>query len=204
MVWIKSELRDELAVVFTWLALLVPWNVAYHTDGPLGSHIAFLRLSVCELQLRFPAQITLNDNPVDVAGVLAARYTGVQLYNDLYVTVPPAGASQYTGQLAAAHFVWSVGALIMIGLFCLSIGMYLREDRTQARLPIAYHRLVGAGLLVVTGLFAVTTGLFYLERTIVGVPIPAGLVLIGLFGVLLLRAAPVDGTAPRESGGEFK
>lgn len=192
MVWVKSELTDELAVVCTWLAMVVPWNVAYLTDGPLDSTVAFFRFGVLELQFRFPSEITLGGVPLDVAKALAVEYSGVQLAGSLYLTVPPAAALHHIGLLAVANAAWTVAAVIMAGLFGLSIAMYRREERTRSRLPMAYHRLVGWGLAVITVLLAVTTGLFYLERAIVGVPIPVGLVIVGLLAGVLLRAETVE------------
>jgi hypothetical protein len=89
MVWVKSEYADELAVVVTWLSMVLPWSVAYTAGGPLGSHLAFVRISLFELQLRFPSEITFDGVPLDVAAALDVVYSGFQIAGNFYGTFPP-------------------------------------------------------------------------------------------------------------------
>jgi hypothetical protein len=196
MVWVKSEYADELAVLATWLSMVLPWSVAYHTGGPLGSVLAFVRLPVFELQLRFPSEITFNGVPLDVARALDVQYSGWQLAGNVYGTIPPAAALAYDGTLALANAVWSIAAALVTVAFALSLAMYVREERTRARLPVAYPRLAGWLLLSAAAFLGVATALLFLERDVVGVPIPVGLVVVAALAVALVRAETVDAVAP--------
>lgn len=201
MVWVKSEYADELAVVVTWLSMVVPWSVAYNSEGPLGSHVAFVRISVFELQLRFPANITFQGVPLDVARALDLVYSGFQIAGNFYGAFPPTAALFYDGAafefasaLTLANAFWSLAALVMLVAFGLSLAMYRDEAATSARLPVAYHRIAGWLLVAASVFLAVSTAWFYVARPRVGIPLPVGLVVILALAITLLRADTVDST----------
>jgi hypothetical protein len=199
MVWVKSEYADELAVLVTWLSMVLPWSVAYHTNGPLGSHLAFVRISVFELQLRFPSDITFDGVPLDVARALDVVYSGFQIGGNFYGTFPPLAALFYDGgptenarALLLGNAFWTLAAVLLVVAFGLSIAMYSRESATRARLPLSYHRIAGWLLIAASVCLAVATAWFYVARSTVGVPIPVGLVVVLALGVSLVRAETVD------------
>lgn len=199
MVWVKSEYADELAVIVTWLSMVLPWSVAYNSKGPLGSHLAFVRVSIFELQLRFPSNITFNGVPLDVARALDVVYNGFQIGGNFYGSFPPTAALfyegtnfEYAGALALGNAFWSLGGLCMLVAFALSIAMYRRENATRARLPIAYPRLAGWLLIAASVCLAVATAWFYVARSRVGIPIPVGLLVIIALGASLVTADTVD------------
>jgi hypothetical protein len=195
MVWVDSEYTEEFGVLATWLSMIVPWSVTYFTDAPLQSIVAFVRVSVFELQLRFPSTITFDGVPLEVANALAAEYSGIQLFGNFYATVPPAAAIRYNGPLALANWAWTLAAVVMLLAFGLSVSMYVRTDNTRERLPRPYHRIAGTLLGLASVLSLIATVGMYLERDVVGVPIPVGVVIVGGLAVALLRAETVDGRA---------
>jgi len=209
MVWVKSEYADELAVLVTWLTMVVPWSVTYHSDGPLSSHLAFVRISVFELQLRFPSEITIQypdrAEQLEVMNALDAVYSGSRLFENFYGTTPPTAALWYDGvafetarALTLANAFWTLAALLLLAAFALSIAMYTREDATRERLPLPYPRLTGWLLVAATVPLTVSTAWFYIARDTVGIPIPVGLVVILVLAVLLIRAETVE-DAPDEA-----
>jgi uncharacterized membrane protein len=198
MVWVKSEYADELAVLVTWLSMVVPWSVAYNSEGPLGSHIAFVRVSVFELQLRFPSNISFQGVPLDVARALDVVYGGFQIAGNFYGAFPPTAALFYDGTtlefadaLTLANAFWSLAGAIMLAAFVLSVAMYRDEAATSARLPVAYHRLAGWLLAAASICLAVATAWFYVARPRVGIPLPVGLVVILALAITLIRADTV-------------
>jgi hypothetical protein len=209
MVWVKSEYADELAVVVTWLSMVLPWSVAYTAGGPLGSHLAFVRISLFELQLRFPSEITFDGVPLDVAAALDVVYSGFQIAGNFYGTFPPTAALFYDGNtfefadaLVLANAFWSLGAVCMLVAFALSLAMYSSQDATRARLPVAYPRLAGGLLIAASVLLAVATAWFYVARARVGIPIPVGLLVILALGASLVTVDTVDTVEDRGEAAE--
>lgn len=194
MAWVKAEYAPELAVLSTWLSMLLPWSVAYHTKGPLGSILVFVRFSVFELQLRFPSRVTFDGVPLDVARALDAVYSGFQVGGNFYVALPPAAALWYDGALAAANAVWTLAALALLAAFVLSLLVYTDESRTE-RFPYPYPRLAGGLLGGATAALALATVLMGLEASTVGLPVPVGLVVMAVLSAVLLRVDIVGADA---------
>lgn len=206
--WVRSEYTSELAVLAAWVSLLVPWNISYNPNTPLvgmgDAWLFFVRFPLFEFQLRNTSLIEetapVNGSGVeenitvgmDITGLLSAHYPGTEIVANLYVTSPPTSALFYSGQLAQASVAWSVAALAFLVAFALSIALYLREEDVIARLPVNEVRLMGALL----GLGALGTGigsaLQYAQRDIVGTPIPVGVVVIGVFALVLLRIETIE------------
>jgi len=207
--WVRSKYTSELAVLAAWVSLLVPWNVAYHTDTPFDGTVLFVQFSLFEIQFRNPnpAAIEIEGDPVSSAPVLDALYPGVELFGNVFATIPVTSIIEYedTLLLQVASLFWAVAALAFALALVLSLGLYFRTQetltllRTQETLdwlPASEVRLMGALL----GVAALGTGaasvLYYVERSIVGIPIPVGVVVIGVFALILLvmEEVPDDGT----------
>jgi len=195
MAWVKAEYAPELAVLSTWISMLLPWSVAYHAKGPLGSVLVFVRFSVFELQLRFPSQITFEGVPLDVAQALNQVYSGVQIGGNVYVALPPTAALDYGGSLALANGIWTVAALLLLIAFVLSLAVYTDESRAE-RLPYPYPRLAGALLGGSTVVLALAAVLMAIERGTVGFPIPVGVLVMGALSFVLLRVDIVADGGP--------
>jgi len=193
MTWVKAEYAPELAVLSTWLSMLLPWSVAYQSDGPLGSILVFVRFSVVELQLRFPSTITFDGVPIDVATALDQVYSGFQIGGNVYVALPPTAALEYSGSLALANGVWTVAAVVLVIAFALSVVVYADESKMQ-RLPYPYPRLAGVCLGTATVTLALAAGLMALDASTVGIPVPVGVVVMGLLSAVLLRVDIVADT----------
>lgn len=192
MAWVKAEYAGELSVVATWLSMLLPWSVAWHTKGPLDSNLAFIRFSVFELQLRFPSQITFEGVPLDVARAIAITYSGVEIFGNFYATLPPAAALEYDGPLAWGNAVWTIAAVVLLIAFAVSLLMYRREEWTVDRLPYPYPRIAGILLGTATALLTIATVLIWFASAKVGTPIPIGILVMGALAFVLLRADIVE------------
>jgi len=99
--------------------------------------------------------------------------------------VVSAMAFQDSPQLTTAYEIWAVGALVYLLAMGVSIAYYRDEERVEAwRVdPVA---LLGGLLLLAAGAFGAASVFTY--GVFPGVPIPLGVVLTGLFGVVLLTA----------------
>ncbi|WP_049986524.1 DUF7549 family protein [Halobellus rufus] len=162
MVWVRSEYAGALAVVSTWIAALVPWNVTYST-GVSGGAVLFVRFPFFQIRYAY--------------GVPAAR--GVSVSDPLSATAFQAGQT-----IQAAYQVWAAGALVLALAVVLSLLYYRAEERVESG-PFDPVRLLG-GLLTLTGvLFAASTYLL-VTRGFPGLPLPIGVLLLFVFGGLLL------------------
>ena len=196
--WVRSEYANELAVLSAWIALLIPWNIASHTQEgevfgeQVDNGIFFLRFPFGEVQFRSPATIEIDGEAVTADEPLDAAYAGVQAIGDIFVATPPQGVGFYDGTLWQANLLWT-GAAVAFGLaFVLSIALYVREDAVVERLSIQPVRLMGALLGAGTLGLAGASVLFYLERDTVGLPIPIGVVVIGALALVLLRTKSIE------------
>lgn len=197
--WVRSEYANELAVLSAWLAVFVPWSGARHTQegsvfgASIESDILFLRFPFVELQFRDPAVIESGEETVEVTAPLDAAYSGVELFGDIYATTPPSSVFFYESTLWQASLLWLVAAVGFALAVVLSLALYLREDRVVAALPVSAVRLMG----VLLGVGALGTAgaslLHYSARDTVGVPIPAGVLVIAVLAAVLLRTEAVDG-----------
>ena len=162
MTWVRAEYAGALAVVSTWLAALVPWNVTYST-GVSGGAVLFVR---------FP--------------LFQVRYTfGVPLARRVAVSDPLSAAAFQAGQsIQVAYQVWAVGAGVVAVAVTIATAYYRYEDAVESG-PVDPVRLLG-GLLVLSGVVLAISTYLLATRGFPGVPIPIGvLVLLVLGGVLL-------------------
>lgn len=218
--WVRSEYANELAVLSAWLAVLMPWNVTRHerTDnlsllgGLLNadaeSKITFIRFPFLEIQLRRAGGADPSDvqngsiengstaaqrvREADTGEILDAAYAGTNVVGDVFVTTPPTSAGFYDGTLWQASLLWTGAAVAFGCAFALSLALYVREDSVVQRLPVSAVRLMGALL----GVGALGTGgasaLYFLERDVVGFPVPAGVVVVAVLAVVLLQTERVE------------
>jgi len=165
--WVRSEYAGELAVLTTWLAALIPWNVTFAnlSNGAL-------------LFVRFP--------------LFQIRYTfGVPLAAGIAVVDPVTATSFQSGQaLELPYRLWTAGAGLFVAALVVSAVYYRREAWAESW-PVDPVRLLGALLLAVGAVLAAVTYLL-LSRGFPGVPIPIGVVLLLLFGVVLLTVDRTD------------
>jgi len=162
MVWVRAEYAGALAVVSTWIAALVPWNITYST-GVSGGSILFVRFPFFQIRYAY--------------GVPTAR--GVSVSDPLSAAAFQAGQT-----IQAAYQAWAVGAAVLALAVVFSLLYYRFEERIEDG-PVDPVRLLG-GLLTLTGLvFAVSTYLL-VTRGFPGLPLPIGVFLLLVFGGLLL------------------
>ncbi|WP_248896593.1 DUF7549 family protein [Haloplanus halobius] len=166
--WVRSEYAGELAVLMTWLAALIPWNVSY-AAGTSGSAVLFVRFPL--VQVRY------------VFGVPIAR--GVSLADPL-----SAIAFQQGQPIELVYQVWAVGAGVYAAALLVSIVYYRREAWAESW-PVDPVRLLGA-LLLVTGLVFAAATYYLATRGFSSLPIPIGVGFLLLFGGLLLVIERTD------------
>jgi len=175
MVWVRSEYAAELAVLTTWFTALVPWNIHY---APLsaGSSVLFVRFPL--LQVRYVFGLEL------LRGTQLGLPVVAPLVDDSGFVVS-AMAFQDSVRLTTAYEVWAVGALVYLVALGVSVAYYRDEERVEAwRVdPVS---LLGGLLLLAAGIFGAASAFTY--GVFPGVPIPLGVPLTGLFGVVLLAA----------------
>ena len=159
--WVRSEYAGELAVLTTWFAALIPWNVTFANlgDGAL-------------LFVRFP--------------LFQVRYTfGVPIATGIAVVDPVTATAFQGGQaLELPYRLWTVGAGIFAAALVVSAVYYRREAWAESW-PVDPVRLLGT-LLLATGIVLAAATYFLLSRGFPGIPIPIGVVFLLLFGVVLL------------------
>jgi len=192
--WVRSEYAGELAVLSAWIAALLPWNVAYQSSAPPEGQasVYFFRFALFEIQFRRPWVFEVNGEVADAMEVLDAIYAGTELLGNVYATSPPASVAFYDGTMGQASLLWTVAALAFAVAFGLSLALYFREDEVAARLPLSEIHLMGALLAV----GAVGTGgasaLYLTARDSTGIPIPVGVVVVGVLAAVLLRTEKVE------------
>ncbi|WP_144902297.1 DUF7549 family protein [Halobellus captivus] len=162
MVWVRAEYAGALAVVSTWIAALVPWNVTYST-GVSGGSVLFVRFPFFQIRYAY--------------GVPTAR--GVSVSDPLSAT-----AFQVGQTIQAAYQVWTVGAAVLALAIAFSVLYYRYEERIESG-PIDPVRLLG-GLLTLTGVVLAVATYLLVTRGFPGLPLPIGVVLLFVFGALLL------------------
>ncbi len=194
--WVRSKYTSELAVLAAWVSLFVPWNVTYHSDvGVPGQQdiegtIFFLRFIFVEIQIR-EETVVVGETGFDITGVLTELYAGTGIGSGIYLTTPPTSALFYDGTLWQASLLWTVGAFAFGLAFLLSLGLYFRTEATVARLPFSEVRVMGGLLGITTVALAGASILYYVERDVIGFPIPVGVPVLGALSLVLLTMKEV-------------
>ncbi|QSG13753.1 DUF7549 family protein [Halapricum desulfuricans] len=188
MAWVRSEYASEFAVLSAWLAMVLPWNIAYQPAAALDSTVVFVRLSVIELQVRIPVIIQAGSQLVSAENALAAQYPGTQLASGLFVATPIGAVGHYDGWMGAGSIAWALAAVVLAGAFAYSLALYRDEDGVTARSPASPASVIGWLLAAATTTTGVATALYFLDWDLGGVPVPIGTVIMGALAVALLRA----------------
>ncbi|WP_435128528.1 DUF7549 family protein [Halobaculum sp. D14] len=173
MVWVRSEYAGELAVLSTWFAALIPWNVFYGTVA--GGTVLFVRFPLFQVRYAF--------------GVPLAAATSV---------VDPVTAYQFQAGTSAgiAYAAWLVGAAVYLAALGFSVYYYREEERAES-LPVDPVSILGALLATVGVVFLAATvllsgGAFGVDLGVgggfPGTSAPVGVPFYVAFGVVLLRA----------------
>ncbi|MGQ4554673.1 DUF7549 family protein [Halobellus sp. GM3] len=162
MVWVRAEHAGALAVVSTWLAAFVPWNVTYST-GVSGGSVLFVRFPFVQVRYAF----------------------GVPLARRVTVSDPLSATAFQAGQtIEAAYRVWTVGAALLAVAVVVSVLYYRYEERLEGG-PVDPVRLLG-GLLTLSGVVLAVATYLLATRGFPGVPLPIGVVFLFVFGGVLL------------------
>ncbi|QLG62875.1 DUF7549 family protein [Halorarum salinum] len=175
MVWVRSEYAGELAVVSTWFAALIPWNVLY--GDAFGGSVLLVRFPLLEIQYAF----------------------GVPFTEATSVRDPVSAYRLQAGQpVADAYAAWLVGAALLAVALAVSAYYYREEERAESW-PVDPVSVLG-GLLVACGVvFAAASALLVGGVLGVdlggggldGISIPVGVAFYLAFGAVLLRAEQV-------------
>lgn len=170
--WIREDYAGEAAVLFTWIAALVPWSVTIlDFEGVLAVWIRFVPFRF----LYVFGLATPDERPFrwfwEVPGFVGTR-----------------------GETLAAY-AWIVGVAVLAVAVALSLVYYADEDRVESW-PLDPVRVLG-GLLVLAGLvFAVATGVLLLHQS--RATIPFGAVFLLAFGAILLTKVERSPGSPDE------
>lgn len=162
MVWVRAEYAGALAVVSTWLAALVPWNITYSANVS-GGAVLFVRFPFFQIRYTF----------------------GVSVARRVAVSDPLSAVAFQAGQtIQIAYQVWAVGAGVLAVAVVVATVYYRDEDAVEAG-PVDPVRLLG-GLLGLSGVVLAAATYLLATRGFPGVPIPVGVVvLLTLGGVLV-------------------
>lgn len=182
MVWVRSEYAGELAVLSTWVTALVPWSIHY---APLSGGASLL-------YVRFP--------------LLQVRYVfGLSLIRGSQVGLPvPAGVVDVEGFLVSAiafqdnpgltdaYWLWAGAAAVYLLALAVSLLYYRDEERVEGW-RVDPVRLLGGLLVGTAGLLGVASYVAWTaDRALPGVPVPIGVLIVGLLGGVLLTAERRD------------
>jgi uncharacterized protein (TIGR04206 family) len=162
MPWVRAEYAGALAVVSTWIAAFVPWNLTYSPDVS-GGAVFFVRFPFFQIRYAF----------------------GVELTRRVAVSDPLSAVAFQAGQsIQVAYQAWAVGAGVLAVAVAVATVYYRYEDAVESG-PVDPVRLLG-GLLGLSGLVLVVATYLLATRGFPGVPVPVGVVvLLALAGVLL-------------------
>lgn len=183
--WVNSKYASELAVLSAWLSMFLPWNVTHSRFGDLGGTL-FVRFPFFQVQYTwFPV--------VEVEGeVRTLRQTGMEVLPGVWLSDPVTARLFPTGvasNLVGANTTWLLGAGVVGLAFLLSLGMYFFEERFEAA-PVDPVRVMGA--LLALGAIALSVATFQLWDALPGIPVPAGIVVMGVLAWTLLRVERKD------------
>lgn len=181
MVWVRSEYAGELAVLSTWVAALIPWNLHY-APGVAGGSLLFVRFPLFQIRYAF--------------GLSLIRGTQVGLpvpapLADTDGFLVSAIAFQDNVGLSQAYQVWALGALLYLAALVVSI-LYFRDEERVESWPIDPVRVLGGLLVASAGALGVSSYLAFDAGAFPGIPLPIGVVIIGLLGGVLLTAQRRD------------
>jgi hypothetical protein len=205
--WVKAKYANELAVLSAWLAALLPWTVTYSGQGrgPLGSTLILVRTGVLEVQFvqALPREVVVDGQAQrleNLREVLAAvGISGLRLSEGVWASTPIASALAQSGNPEAgvrnAALVGGAGGALILAAVGISLLLYAREQWVESLFdPV---RLIGTLLGGATAAFAVAA-VYRWQSSIPGVPIPVGLVVIGVLAAMLLTVdrSVTGGTEP--------
>lgn len=177
MVWVRSEYAGELAVLSTWVAALLPWNVFYGAVS--GGSVLFVRFPLVQIRYAF----------------------GLPFVRAVSVSSPVSAYLLQSGtSVQIAYAAWLVGAAAYIVALAVSVYYYREEARAESW-PVDPVDALG-GLLVVSALSFLVASALFPERFLgigfgvggglPGVSLPVGAVLQLVLGGVLLRAERVN------------
>lgn len=179
MVWVRSKYAGELAVLSTWFAALVPWNIHY---APLSDSASLLFVRFPLFQIRYVFGLSL----------IRGTQLGLPVPEPLVDTsgfVVSAIGFQDSVQLSMAYKIWAVGAALYLLALGISLLYYHDEERVEGWRfdPV---RLLGGLLLATAAVFGAAS--YFTFGVFPGVPIPLGVALTGLLGGMLVLAERRD------------
>ncbi|PSQ47167.1 hypothetical protein BRD19_10315 [Halobacteriales archaeon SW_7_65_23] len=192
--WVRSEYASELAVLSAWIAVLLPWNVAYQPNAPPDGQasVYFFRFALFEVQFRRPWVFEINGDVTEAMEPLDITYGGTQLFGNVYAMLPTSAVTFHDGMMGQASLLWALAALAFAVAFALSLALYFREQEVAEKLPVSEVQLMG-GLLGVGAVGTVGASALYLTaRDSTGVPIPVGALVVAVLAVVLLQTEEVD------------
>lgn len=177
MVWVRSEYAGELAVLSTWVAALLPWNVFYGAVS--GGSVLFVRFPLFQIRYAF--------------GLPFVRATSVSSPVSAYLL-------QSGTSVQVAYAAWLVGAGVYLVALGVSVYYYREEERAESWAADPVDVL--GGLLVISALLFLVASALFPERFFgigfgvgggfPGVSLPVGAVLQLVLGGVLLRAERVN------------
>jgi uncharacterized protein (TIGR04206 family) len=184
MVWVKSELAEELAVVAAWLSAVVPWSASVALGTIQGGTL---------VEIRFPFGLVRYLFGIEFEGQL-------QPHNPQLMT-PWRAAEYYVGAPGALPYrLWLLAAGIIALAVVLSFLLYGFEDRlAESRLdPV---RVMGGLLLLSAVLLTLSTVVLQFgggplgdAMAFPGFVLPVGVVIQYAFAYILLRVERREGT----------
>jgi len=180
--WVRSEYAGELAVLSTWAAALLPWNVTVSSvtvDGIGAADVLFVRFPLFQVRYVF-GTLPLRGTQIGLP-VPAAPLPGGLL--DTSGAVVSALALQRGTGLAAAYRWWAAGAAAYAVALAVSVAYYRAEARVEAG-PVDPVRLLGGLLGASALLFGVATA--GLLSGFPGTPIPLGIPVVATLAAALL------------------
>ena len=182
MVWVKSELAEELAVVAAWLSACIPWSVSVALGSIQGGTL---------VEVRFPFGL--------VRYLFGLEVTGEASIQNPLLKTPWGAAEFYAGSPGSLPFhLWTVGAGILFLTLVLSLGLYFFETRL-AESAVDPVRLMG--VLLLCAALCLTASSYVLQfgtrpvapsSTFPGVVLPIGVLIQYAFAYVLLRVDRVD------------
>ncbi|MFB6178860.1 MAG: hypothetical protein ABEI77_03940 [Halorientalis sp.] len=182
MVWVKSELAEELAVVAAWLSALLPWSVSVALGDLGGGSLVELHFPFFLVRFLFGIQVP-SPNPL-----VLLPWDAISFYGSAPGPLP--------------FTVWTIGAFVVALAVLLSVAMYLLEDELAAS-ALDPVRLMGGLLLIAAVLHTIASALLQFGALPVasvstsgfpGVLIPIGVLFQFAFAYVLLRVERVEDT----------